>query len=119
MAADDTDCICECGFAETILIKHFNAVRAHQLSTLTLMLFCAIYIWLIFHRLKIENAGQALLIGFAWLLLTIGFEFALGRSTNKSWEYLFADYNILAGRIWPLFLVSLFLLPYLMYKLRH
>jgi len=53
------------------------------------------------------------------MLLTVMFEFSLGRLTNKSWEYLLESYNIFAGRIWLLFLVSLFLLPYVCYALRN
>ena len=103
---------------ELFFIKHFSDLRAHQLSTLTLMLLCAIYIWLVFPKLNIQNALQALFIGLVWLLLTVAFEFSLGRLTNKSWDYLLRDYNILAGRIWLLFLLSLFLLPYLLYFFR-
>ena len=103
---------------ELFFIKHFSDLRAHQLSTLTLMLLCAIYIWLVFPKLNIQNAPQALFIGLVWLLLTVAFEFSLGRLTNKSWDYLLRDYNILAGRIWLLFLLCLFLLPYLFYFFR-
>lgn len=38
-----------------------------------------------------------------WVVLTVLFEFSLGRLTKKSWEYLFQNYNILEGHIWPFF----------------
>ena len=100
---------------ELFFVKHFSDLRAHQLSTLTLILLCTVYIWLVLPRLDIQNSGQALLIGFIWVLLTVAFEFSLGRLTGKSWDYLLRDYNILAGRIWSVFLLCLFLLPYLCY----
>jgi hypothetical protein len=103
---------------ELVIIKHFNEFRAHQLSTLSLIILCSIYMWFVFPVLTIQHSKQALLIGFVWVLLTVVFEFSLGRLTNKSWEYLFRDYNILAGRIWLLFLFCLFILPYLLYSLR-
>jgi len=103
---------------ELVLIKHFSEFRAHQLSTITLILLCSIYVWLVYKSLDIQNARQAFLIGFVWMLLTVVFEFSLGRLTGKSWDYLLRDYNILAGRIWLIFLISLFLLPYICYTLK-
>lgn len=103
---------------ELVLIRRFSEMRAHQLSTLTLIILCAIYIGLVFPLLRVQSSGQALFIGFVWVLLTVAFEFSLGRLTNKSWEYLFKDYNILTGHIWPLFLICLFIFPYLFYFLR-
>lgn len=104
---------------ELVLSKHFIEVRAHQVSTVTLILACSIYVWLVFPLLKIQSSKQALLIGFIWVLLTVAFEFSLGRLTHKSWSHLFQDYNISAGRIWVLFLLCLFLFPYLFYLIRH
>ena len=104
---------------ELVLIKHFSEFRAHQLSTITLIILCSVYIWLVFPLLNIQNSKQAFIIGFVWMLLTVAFEFLLGRLTNKSWSYLLRDYNLFAGRIWLLFLVCLFILPYLFYILRN
>lgn len=103
---------------ELVLIKHFNEFRAHQLSTITLMILCTIYVWFVFPYLNIQNPKQSLQIGFVWVILTMVFEFVLGRLTNKSWEYLFRDYNLFAGRLWLVFLVCLLLLPFLFYALR-
>lgn len=104
---------------QLIFVKYFNDLRTHQLSTITLIIFCSIYVWFVFPLLTIQNSKQALLIGFVWTILTVAFEFSLGRLTNKPWEYLFRDYNVFAGRIWLLFLICLFLLPYIFYFLRQ
>lgn len=104
---------------ELVFVKHFSEFRAHQLSTITLIILCLIYVWLVSPQLNIQTSKQAFLIGFVWMMLTVMFEFSLGRLTNKSWEYLLRDYNIFAGRIWLVFLVSLFLLPYMCYTLRR
>jgi hypothetical protein len=43
-----------------------------------------------------------------WLGLTLAFEFGFGRLVAKqSWEQLLADYNVAAGRTWPLVLAWL------------
>lgn len=104
---------------ELVFIKQFSEFRAHQLSTITLIIFCSIYVWFVFSLLSIQNSKQALFIGFVWMLLTVAFEFSLGRLTNKSWEYLFRDYNLFAGRICLLFLICLLLLPCVFYALRQ
>ena len=104
---------------ELIFLKHFSEFQAHQLSTITLIILCSVYVWLVSPALNIQNNKQAFLIGFLWVLLTVAFEFSLGRLTNKSWEYLLRDYNIFAGRIWLLFLITLFLLPYVFYALKN
>ncbi len=98
---------------ELVLVKHFTELRAHQISTVTLIIFCFGYVWFIFRFLDIHLTKHALLVGGLWVLLTIIFEFSLGRFNGKSWESLFLDYNLLKGRIWLLFLISLFFLPYL------
>ena len=72
---------------ETLLMKHFHEARAHQLSTVSLILLCTVYIWFILPVLKFQNAGQAILTGFIWMMLTIIFEFVLGRLSGKSWNF--------------------------------
>jgi len=104
---------------ELLFIKFYSEYRAHQLSTITLIFLCSLYVWFVFPLLQIKDSKQAFLIGFVWVLLTVCFEFSLERLTNKSWEYLLRDYNLLAGRIWLLFIFCLFILPYLCYLLKN
>lgn len=104
---------------ELVFIKYFNEFQAHQLSTITLIIFCSVYIWVVFAHLRINNAKQALVIGFIWVLLTVVFEFSLGRLTNKSWDYLLQNYHLFAGRIWVIFLFCLLMLPYFFYTIRN
>ncbi len=53
-------------------------------------------------------------IAVVWLVLTVGFEFLIGRSVDrKSWQELLANYNLLAGRLWPLVLAALVASPFL------
>ena len=103
---------------ETILVRHFNELRAHQLSTITLMILCASYIGIIFQYLDVSNITEAFLLGCVWVLLTVVFEFSLGFLLRHSLTSMLQQYNILAGRIWLLFLLCLFLLPAIFYTLR-
>ena len=105
-------------FRQLIFIKHMNELRAHQLSTITLIVLCSIYVWLIFSYLHIPNIRQALFAGVLWVILTVIFEFTLGLLTGRSLSYLLHDYNLAEGRIWPFFLLWLFLLPYVNFLIR-
>jgi len=53
---------------ELIFIKYLNELRAHQLSTLTLIILCTIYVAFIFPLLDVQNCKQALLIGMMWVV---------------------------------------------------
>lgn len=102
-------------------IKHYSELAAHQLSTITLIVLCSIYVAFIFPYLTVQSYKQAFLIGFEWVILTVLFESSLGRLTGKTWPYLLKDYDVVAGHIWPVFLISLLLLPYIFFGIngRH
>ncbi len=56
--------------------------------------------------------GRLLALGLFWTILTMAFEFGFGHYVlGHPWPRLLADYNILAGRIWVLVLVTLYAGP--------
>lgn len=98
-----------------------SELHAHQLSTVTGMLITGAAVWG-FARLWMppRSAREAVLIGLAWLLFTIAFEFLFGRYVaGHSWARLFQDYNIFAGRLWLVFLLWLTMLPYTVFSLHR
>jgi hypothetical protein len=103
---------------ELVFVKHFTMLAAHQLSTITLMLLCSAYTWWVYPKLHLQSAKEALTTGVVWMLLTVVFEFSLGRSIGKSWDFLLQDYNLFAGRIWLVFLFCLSMLPYVVYSVK-
>ena len=103
---------------EFVFKKFMTALAAHQLSTVNLFIFFALYIAFIINRFPPGSSNQAVFIGFLWLVLTLVFEFGFGRYRGNSWSKLFEDYNLLKGRIWILIPVWLFIAPYIFYKLR-
>src|SRR5690554_7306107 len=70
--------IANAGLREMVWDNYFDELTAHQISTATLILFCTVYIGLIFPFIGVRSFNHALLIGFLWVLLTVGFEFVFG-----------------------------------------
>lgn len=93
---------------------------AHQVSTITAVVFTGIVVWLFQRAWPLDSAQQAWTIGLLWFVMTILFEFGFGHFVaGHSFSRLFADYNILQGRVWALFLVWIAIMPYLFFKLSH
>ena len=52
-------------------------------------------------------------------MATIAFEFLFGHyAMGHSWDFLWADYNVFQGRLWPLVLMVTLFGPLLAQKLR-
>jgi hypothetical protein len=99
---------------------YMSELCAHQLSTAIGIHLFGIYFWIFSKIFPLESAKQAWIIGAIWLILTISFEFLFGHFImDHSWGKLFADYNILKGRVWILVLLWTFIGPYFFYKIRN
>jgi len=95
-------------------------LTAHQISTLTGILICGGVVWLLWKKWPLPTRRDAWIVGVSWLVLTIAFEFGFGHYVaGHSWQRLFADYNLLEGRVWSLFLVWVLFLPVLCHWLRN
>jgi len=93
-------------------------LAAHQLSTITLILFFALFIAFVNQVFTPSSSKQALLVGFVWVVMTLSFEFGFGRWRGNSWNTLFEDYNFFEGRLWIFIPVWLFIAPYVFYRWR-
>jgi hypothetical protein len=97
--------------------RHMSELRAHQVSTLTGIAVFTIYAWALGRIWPLASAVQALAVGGIWLALTVAFEFLFGRLVRRlSWRLLAGDYNLLRGRVWPVFLLWLAALPCLVFR---
>ncbi|MBK7227387.1 MAG: hypothetical protein IPH97_00595 [Ignavibacteriales bacterium] len=93
-------------------------LTAHQISTVTGILFFGIIFYFIFKKWEIKSLKHAILIGLIWLGLTILFEFGFGHYImGNPWQKLLHDYNLAEGRVWSLFLVWLTIAPFVFYKI--
>ena len=84
---------------EKWLRPRLGELRAHQAGTLAAAAAVFLVAWVTVSWV----GGSPLGIGALWLVLTVGFEFAMGRLLMKHpWKRLLADYDLCAGRLWPL-----------------
>ena len=98
--------------------QHLSELTAHQLSTLTAIVLFGAYIWFVVRFWPPTSKAQAIAVGLLWLVMTIAFEFLFGHFVaGHTWERLLHDYNLLAGRVWPLVLVWVAVAPYLYFRM--
>jgi hypothetical protein len=101
------------GVRERWLAPALGDFRAHQAETVA---FCAVIAIIVFFGvrwLRVTRA-QGLRIGLFWVALTLVFEFgAFGVLLGHPWSELLADYNVFAGRLWPLVLATELVAPWL------
>ncbi|MBS3801709.1 MAG: hypothetical protein KGY65_03060 [Candidatus Thermoplasmatota archaeon] len=104
---------------EAVYTSFLDELRAHQLSTFTLMTIFFIGTLLILRFSGLNLTGQeAIMMGTIWVIMTICFEFLAGHyAFGNSWDHLIADYNILKGRIWMFIPITTFVSPYLANKI--
>jgi hypothetical protein len=84
---------------------------ANRISALTGTAAFLAYFDFLQRRGPLRSRPQALLVGGAWTVLTVGFEFGLGRARGKEWRELTAEYDLSRGRLWPLVLLTVALGP--------
>ena len=93
-------------------------LAAHQISTGTAIVASGVVVWFVHRVWPIDSAKQAWTIGGLWLLMTVAFEFGFGYYVaGHSWDKLLADYNLLDGRVWALFLVWVAVMPFIFFKI--
>jgi len=87
----------------------------HVISTIIGICFVVVGTYLFLGFVKIDYSEIALLlIGGFWVILTVLFEFVFGHHVvGHPWGKLLADYNILKGRLWSLFLLTELISPIL------
>jgi hypothetical protein len=87
-------------------------LHAHQLSTVIGIVLFGVYIYWYIRRSKLQSMSEGVQIGILWMLLTIAFEFGLGRLVlGRDWSVLLHDYNLLEGRVWVLVLIWVAVAP--------
>ncbi|UII34660.1 hypothetical protein LVD17_12660 [Fulvivirga ulvae] len=88
---------------------------AHQVSAITLMVILLIYGVVIHHKLDLIGTQDAFLHGVVWVSLTVLFEFILGLWIfRQPVSTVLYNYNMAEGQWWPLVLLFVFFLSFLL-----
>jgi len=86
---------------------------------LTFAILVGLYIWAMGRFLGLSCPVEAIGVSLMWMVLTIIFEFALGRYVvGDSWGKLIADYDILEDKVWGLFILWVGLAPFAFYRIK-
>lgn len=109
-----------CGMIrERFLVPGLGPLAGRALGTLLVgtIIFGLIYVYI--GTLKRATRGSLFKLGLCWTTATIMFEFLFGHYVmGHSWDSLWADYNILQGRLWPLVLIVTLFGPLVARKIR-
>jgi len=96
------------------LMPRLGERPSHAISSGTLAIAILLAGWYATRWVHPESPSQAWAVGAIWLGLTLAFEFLAGHFLfGRSWATLMADYNLLAGRLWILVLVTTLTTPIL------
>lgn len=107
-------------FRESVLLEPLGSAWAHVVSTVMLCVLVLVLAWLLTPWVRPVTPRRALAVGGLWLAMTVAFEFGFGRLVaGRSWAELMADYDVTAGRIWVLVLLTVLAAPYAVARLRR
>lgn len=92
--------------------KHVSELLAHQLSCISGILLFAVVIRQYVRLWPPVSAREAWQIGLLWMALTVAFEFLFFHYVaGHPWQVLLANYDMSAGRLWPLILLWVAVAP--------
>jgi hypothetical protein len=102
---------------DILLVPRLGDLGARALSCLTLAGLIVFVTWISLRWIHPASIGDACTIGAMWLVMTLTFEFAAGHYLFRTpWPTLLADYNLLAGRLWVLVLVTTIAAPAIVFR---
>ncbi len=100
------------GIRESLMLKPLGEHRAHQLSTLTLILFFTLYTFATTHFWPIETRELAWQIGGIWFVLTNAFEIGMVIGLQrKPWPEFWENHKLWKGNLRLLVPLSMLVLP--------
>ena len=97
---------------EVVLVSPLGEAAAHAISSLILSSAILVLSWFTIRWIHPTSVSDAWRIGILWLALAIAFEFLAGHYLfGDPWDRLWADYNVLRGRLWVLVLITTLVAP--------
>jgi len=82
--------------------KVVSRTASHSIAVAPLVAAILGWSMLLQRRLPLASGRSAALVGSAWLVLTLGFESALGAARRVPLDEVLAEYDVTGGNLWPL-----------------
>ena len=102
---------------EKLLVPGIGELRAHQVGTVAVCGVIAAVIVAAMRWLR-PTSRQAAAVGLFWVVLTLLFEIGVFHYLlGVPWNRVLADYNVAAGRLWPLVLLTQLICPWAVVRL--
>ena len=96
-----------------VLVPHLGEHPARQVSSILGACIVASLAGVFVRRLPDPGAAPLAGVGLLWGALTLAFELGFGHYVSGlSWAELRADYDLAAGRLWPLVLATTVAAPW-------
>jgi hypothetical protein len=97
---------------EIAVVPAVGDTAGHAISSVTLSAAILLSTWFTIAWIHPASSRDAWIVGAVWAALTLAFEFLAGHYLfGNPWGRLLADYNVLAGRIWVVVLITTALAP--------
>lgn len=104
--------VCNGVVRELVIAPRTTPYAAHVISTLLLVgIVLGVSYW--YFSDTDYTRVELLAIGVVWVVLTVVFEFGVGYVEDGSIQPVLDQYDVLAGQIWVLVLLALFVAPLL------
>ena len=104
---------------ETLLVPRIGEAMGHVVGTLCLCFAVFLATLMLIPWVHPRSESDAWRIGLLWVALVIAFEFLAGHfAFGVSWAKLFADYDVLRGRVWILVPFTTAVAPWIASRLR-
>jgi hypothetical protein len=106
-------------FRVSVLNPRLGERLGHVISTIMLCALVLLLTGLLIGWIGPGSSRDGLRVGALWLALTLAFELGFGHFiAKKPWHVLLADYNVAAGRVWILVLLTTLFAPQLLGRAR-
>ena len=102
---------------DILLVPRLGDPVARAISCVTLAIVIVGLTWVSLRWIGPGAMSEAWTIGSVWLVMTLLFEFGVGHYVFRTpWTTLLGDYNVLAGRLWILVLITTLTAPALILR---
>lgn len=105
---------------DLVYARYLSELQAHQVSTLLAIILFGGLIRAYMLRYPARSLRQVLLLGGAWTLAVLAFEFLFFHFVaGHSWSALIAAYDLTDGRVWGLLVLWVGAAPLIFYRLNR